>query len=79
MITLNDIEQFKSIQKEIDDLVKNYYDKHIKGYSGYEYHGWHLTDENEIEIYYSYTDYRDEYYHDDVTISIDDLNNWNKL
>ena len=51
MITLNDIEQFKSILKEIDDLVKNYYDKHIKGYSGYEYHGWHLTDENEIEIF----------------------------
>lgn len=74
MLTREKIETYLTIQKEIGILVRLYYEEFIKCDDGYTLNKWSLTPNNDIEIQYSYYDYRDERCYDDIILSIDELN-----
>ena len=76
MLLLDEIKYYKSIGDKIDVLVKNYYNEVIVCNNTYELLSWELLENNEIMIIYSFIDYHDERCHDDVTVTIEELNEY---
>jgi len=76
MLLLDEIKYYKAIGDKIDVLVKNYYNEVIVCDHTYELLSWELLENNEIMIIYSFIDYNDEICNDDVTITIEELNEY---
>lgn len=76
MLLLDEIKYYKAIGDKIDVLVKNYYNEVIVCNNTYEWLSWELLENNEIMIIYSFLDYRDERCVDDVTVTIEQLNEY---
>lgn len=76
MLLLDEIKQYMAIRAKIDALVKNYYNKVIKCNDTYELLSCRLLDNNEIMIIYSFINYHDEHCNDDVTVTIEQLNEY---
>jgi len=76
MLLLDEIKYYKAISHKIDVLVKNYYYEVIRCNHTYELLSWRLLENNEIMIIYSFIDYNDEICNDDVTITIEELNEY---
>jgi hypothetical protein len=76
MLLLDEIKYYKAIGDKIDVLVKNYYNEVIVCDYTYELLSWELLENNEIMIIYSFLDYRDERCNDDVTVTIEQLNEY---
>ena len=76
-LTILDIELYRKITHKINMLVKAYYDEFIYCNSSYQLHNWEILDDNQIRINYSCIDYNGNSYHDDTTISLDELNGGN--
>ena len=75
----NNLEHLKHLYKkgrygEVEVLAKAYYEKFIYCNRTYEYLGWTLSKDNEITIEYSYYNYNDQREHDEVTLTINELN-----
>ena len=73
-ITLNEINLYHSIGDKIEALANAYYEEFIYCNRTYEYLGWTLSKDNEITIEYSYYSYNDKREHDEVTLTINELN-----
>jgi hypothetical protein len=76
MLLLDEIKYYKAIGDKIDVLVKNYYNEVIVCDDTYELLSWELLENNEIMIIYSFLDYCDERCNDDVTVTIEQLNEY---
>lgn len=76
MLLLDEIKYYKAIGDKIDVLVKNYYNEVIVCNRTYELLSWELLENNEIMIIYSFIDYRNERCCDDVTVTIEQLNEY---
>ena len=76
MLLLDEIKYYKSIGDKIDVIVKNYYNEVIVCNNTYELLSWELLENNEIMIIYSFIDYNDKRCHDDVTVTIEELNEY---
>ena len=75
-ITLDEINLYHSIGDKIEALAKAYYEEFIYCNRTYEYLGWTLSKDNEITIEYSYYNYNDQREHDEVTLTINELNGY---
>ena len=73
-ITLDEINLYHSIGDKIEVLAKAYYEEFIYCNRTYEYLGWTLSKDNEITIEYSYYNYNGQREHDEVTLTINELN-----
>ena len=73
-ITLDEINLYHSIGDKIEALAKAYYEEFIYCNRTYEYLGWTLSKDNEITIEYSYYSYNGQREHDEVTLTINELN-----
>jgi hypothetical protein len=76
MLLLDEIKYYRDIGVKIDVLVKNYYNEVIVCNSTYEFLSWELLENNEIMINYSCIDYNDKRWYDDVTVTIEQLNEY---
>ncbi len=76
MLLLDEIKYYKAIGEKIDTLVKNYYNEVIVYNDTCELLSWELLENNEIRITYSFLDYYDERCNDDVTVTIEQLNEY---
>lgn len=76
MLLLDEIKYYKAIGNKIDVLVKNYYNEVIVCDDTYELLSWELLENNEIMIIYSFLDYHDERCNDDVTVTLEQLNEY---
>lgn len=76
MLLLDEIKYYKAIGDKIDVLVKNYYNEVIVCNCTYELLSWELLENNEILIIYSFLNYHDERCNDDVTVTIEELNEY---
>lgn len=76
MLLLDEIKYYKAIGDKISTLVENYYNEVIRCNSTYEFLSWELLENNEIRIEYSFIDYHDDRCHDDVTVNIEQLNEY---
>lgn len=74
-LTKNNIETYLYIQKKIDKLVEDYYEKNIYWDTTYELGNWYICEnKKEIAIHYSYIDYHGNAESDYVIVTIDELN-----
>lgn len=76
MLLLDEIKCYKAIGDKIDILVENYYNEVIVCNDTYELLSWKLSESNQIRIIYSFLDYLDERCNDDVTVTIEQLNEY---
>lgn len=76
MLLLDEIKCYKAIGDKIDILVENYYNEVIVCDDTYELSSWELSENNQIRIIYSFLDYHDERCNDDVTVTIEQLNEY---
>ena len=76
MLLLDEIKYYKAIGDKIDVLVEIYYNEVIVCNDTYELLSWELSENNEITIIYSFLDYYDERCNDDVTVTIEELNEY---
>ena len=76
MLLLDEIKYYRDIGDKIDVIVKNYYNEVIVCNSTYELLSWELLENNEIMINYSCIDYNDKRWYDDVTVTIEELNEY---
>ena len=76
MLLLDEIKCYKAIGDKIDILVENYYNEVIVCNDTYELLSWKLSENNQIRIIYSFLDYLDERCNDDVTVTIEQLNEY---
>ena len=76
MLLLDEIKCYKAIGDKIDILVENYYNEVIVCNDTYELLSWELSENNQIRIIYSFLDYLDERCNDDVTVTIEQLNEY---
>lgn len=73
---LDEIKYYKAIGDKIDVLVKNYYNKVIVYNDTYELLSWEVLENNQIRIIYSFLDCYYEKCNDDVTVTIEQLNEY---
>ena len=74
-LTKSDINTYKNILHNIQELIYTYFDEFIKCDISYELLDWEHVNEYEFTITYSYIDFETgEKRNDYITITLDDLN-----
>lgn len=76
MLLLDEIKYYKAIGEKIDGLVKNYYNKVIVCDGTYKLLSWHILKNNDIMIMYTFNDHYDVECWDDVTVTVEQLNEY---
>ena len=74
-LTKSDINIYKNIFNNIQELIYTYFDVYIKCDISYELLDWELVNEYEFTITYSYIDFETGERHNDyITITLNELN-----
>ena len=76
MLTTNDIKKYKEIEEELTKLIHMYFDEFIKCDNSYQIEDWCIRNAEcfEIEIHYSCTDYKNNFFYEDTIVTLDELN-----
>lgn len=74
-LTSQEVALYQNITNKIERLVKKFYYNHISNHITDDWYCWELLDTGDIQITYSSMDYHEEKYYNNLTLTIDKLNN----